>query len=170
MTQKHTDPNTFLRNLVTKKGKSDRLGVYLTGVNVVADANADYGYDVETSRIEKLLKTVSNRIEGDWNRVLVETRLNNEQIVHPLTFDVGGGDVTVFFIAEGHEMSAMVFIPTLLVTEFVTEIAFYGHMLHQVASFAGKTPTSVKFTIGAAFMDWEDLVEQGSAREVDVGF
>jgi hypothetical protein len=67
-------------------------------------------------------------------------------------------------------MSAMVFIPTLLVTEFVSEVAFYSQLLTEVAAFAGKTPTSVKFTLGAALMDWDDLVEQGCAREVDVGF
>jgi hypothetical protein len=117
-----------------------------------------------------MLAQVSSKVEASWNRVLVGARLNTNEIIHPFTFDSGGGIVTVYFVTEGHEMSSMVFIPTLLVTEFVTEVAFYSQMLRQVASFAGKTPTSVKFTIGAALMDWEDLVEQGCAREVDVGF
>ena len=170
MTQKHTDPYTFLRNLVTRKGKSDLLGVYLTGVNVVADATANYGYEINFNRVEKNLEQVLSKEEAAWNKVLVGTRKNSDEIVHTFTFEGGEEFITVYFLSEGHEMSAMVFIPTLLVTEFVTEVAFYGEMLRRVASFAGKTPTSVKFTLGAAFMDWDELVEQGCAREVDVGF
>ena len=67
-------------------------------------------------------------------------------------------------------MSAMVFIPTLVVEEFVTEVTFFQHLLREVASFAGKTSTSIRFIIGAVSMDWEDLVERGGAQEVDVGF
>lgn len=170
MTQKHTDPFTFLRNLVTKKGKSDLLGVYLTGVNVVADATANYGYEVNLYQVEKYLDQVLSKEEAAWNKILVGTRRNTDEIVHAFSFERGEELVTVYFLSEGHEMSTMVFIPTLLVTEFVTEVAFHSEMLRRVASFAGKTPTSVKFTLGAAFMDWDDLVEQGCAREVDVGF
>jgi hypothetical protein len=39
-----------------------------------------------------------------------------------------------------------------------------------VAQFAGKTPTSIRFTIGAVSMEWDELVENGCAREVDIGF
>jgi hypothetical protein len=76
----------------------------------------------------------------------------------------------VYFLVEGHEMSAMVFIPTLVVEEFVTEVTFYQHLLREVSSFAGKTPTAIRFTLGAVSMEWDDLVERGCAREVDVGF
>jgi hypothetical protein len=67
-------------------------------------------------------------------------------------------------------MSAMVFIPTLVVAEFVTEVTFFQHLLKEIAHFAGKTATSIRFVIGAVSMEWDDLVEQGCAREVDVGF
>jgi hypothetical protein len=43
-------------------------------------------------------------------------------------------------------------------------------LLCNVANFAGKVPTSIRFTIGAVSMDWDDLVEHGGAREVDIGF
>jgi len=67
-------------------------------------------------------------------------------------------------------MSAMVFIPTLVVPEFVSEVTFYQQLLYEVASFAGKTATSIRFTIGAVSMEWDDLVETGCARQVDIGF
>jgi hypothetical protein len=64
----------------------------------------------------------------------------------------------------------MVFIPTLLVNEFVTEITFFQHLLRYVARFAGKTPTTIRFTLGAVTMEWEDMVNQGHAQEVEMSW
>jgi hypothetical protein len=170
MAPKITDPNTFLASLVSKKGKSDLFGVYLTGVNVLADSTIDYGYGVSASEIERDLRSVFARDEHDWNRLLVETRSGDTEIVFPISFLRGVEPITVYFAVEGNEMSCMVFIPTLVVEEFVTEVTFFQALLKKVAHFAGKTSTSIRFTIGAASMQWDDLVEQGHAREVDVGF
>lgn len=170
MAPKLSDPNSFLVNLIAKKGKSDLFGVYLTGVNVLADAREDYGYEVSWQSIERDLQSVFAREETDWNRLLVSTRRGNEEIIYPISFIRGREPNTVYFAVEGHEMSAMVFIPTLLVDEFVTEVTFFQLLLREVAAFAGKTSTSIRFTIGAVSMEWEDMVERGHAREVDVGF
>jgi hypothetical protein len=170
MAPKITDPNTFLTNLVSKKGKSDLYGVYLTGVNVLADATENYGYSVSLDMIERQIEQVFAQDERDWNHLLVETRRNLEEIIHPISFIRGREPNTVYFVVEGHEMSAMVFIPTLVVDEFVTEVTFYQHLLREIAHFAGKTPASIRFTIGAVSMEWDDLVERGCAREVDIGF
>jgi hypothetical protein len=170
MAPKLTDPNSFLTSLVTKKGKSDRYGVYLTGVNVAAAATEDYEYEVSLEQIEREIHHLFLKDANDWNALLVETRRETEEIVFPISFIRGREPNTVYFLVEGHEMSAMVFIPTLVVEEFVTEVTFYQHLLKQVALFAGKTPTSIRFTLGAVSMEWDDLVERGCAREVDVGF
>lgn len=170
MAPKITDPNTFLTNLVTRKGKSDLYGVYLTGVNVIADAQEDYGYAVSLDTAEREVQSLMLREEADWNQLLVETRRNREEIVHPISFIRGREPNTIYFVCEGHEMSAMVFIPTLVIPEFVTEVTFFQLLLREVASFAGKVPTSIRFTIGAVSMEWDDLVERGCAREVDIGF
>jgi hypothetical protein len=170
MAPKITDPNTFLINIVSRKGKSDLYGVYLTGVNILADASEDYGYQVSEENINREIETLLLREGTDWNHLLVETRRSQEEIIHPISFIRGREPNTVYFISEGHEMSAMVFIPTLVVPEFVTEVTFFQHLLREVASFAGKTPTSIRFTIGAVSMEWDELVERGCAREVDIGF
>jgi hypothetical protein len=170
MAQKISDPNSFLLGLVSKKGRSDLYGVYLTGVNVLADALTDYGYEVSRSAIDKEITNVFARNEAKWNEILVETRRNQDEIIFSIAFLRGVDDVTVYFAVEGIEMSCMVFIPTIVVSEFVTEVTFFQELLKEVAYFAGKTPTSVRFTIGAASMEWDDLVEKGHAREVDVGF
>lgn len=170
MAPKITDPNSFLINLVSRKGRSDLYGVYLTGVNILADANEDYDYDVRHSLIEQQVETLFLREEPDWNQLLVSTRRDEDEIVHPISFLRGREPITVYFVCEGHEMSAMVFIPTLVVEEFVTEVTFFQYLLRKVAKFAGKTSSSIRFTIGAVSMEWDDLVERGCAQEVDVGF
>ena len=170
MAPKITDPNSFLTNLVSRKGKSDLYGVYLTGVSVLAESTEDYEYRVNHERIEQEVQALFIREEPDWNSLLVSTRRDEEEIVHPISFIRGREPITVYFVCEGREMSAMVFIPTLVVDEFVTEVTFFQYLLGKVAHFAGKTPTSIRFTIGAVSMEWDDVVESGFAKEVDIGF
>lgn len=170
MAPKLTDPVNFLTNLVSRKGKSDLYGVYLTGVNILASAAEDYGYEVDRTTIDKNVQNLFAQDETDWNQLLVETRRNTDEIVHPISFIRGREPNTVYFLSEGHEMSAMVFIPTLVVEEFVTEVTFFQALLCSVANFAGKTPTTIRFVLGAVSMEWDELVERGCAREVDIGF
>jgi hypothetical protein len=170
MAPKLTDPNSFLTSLVTKRGRSDLYGVYLTGVNIVANATEDYGYNVPPDLIERELKSVLAQEANDWNALLVETRRHEDEIVFPISFLRGREPNTVYFVVEGHEMSAMVFIPTVVVDEFVSEVTFFQRLLQEVSDFAGKTPTTLRFTIGSVSMAWDDLVERGCAREVDIGF
>ena len=170
MAPKLTDPNSFLTSLVTKKGKSDLYGVYLTGVNILASATENYDYNVSLESIERDVQNIFAQDANDWNALLVETRRETEEIVFPISFIRGREPNTIYFVVEGHEMSAMVFIPTLVVDEFVTEVTFYQRLVKEVAQFAGKVPTSVRFTMGAVSMDWDNLVERGGAREVDIGF
>ena len=170
MSPKLTDPATFLTSLVTKKGKSELYGIYLTGVNILASATENYDYAVSLAQIEKEVQQIFAQDPNDWNALLVETRRETEEVVFPISFIRGREPNTVYFVVEGHEMSAMVFIPTLVVEEFVTEVTFFQHLLCSVANFAGKVPTSIRFTVGAVSMDWDDLVERGGAREVDIGF
>jgi hypothetical protein len=170
MSPKLTDPNSFLTSLVSRKGRSDLYGVYLTGVNILANATEDYNYEVSLDNIEKEVQNLLTQEEADWNQLLVETRRSTDEIVFPISFPRNREPTTVYFVVEGNEMSAMVFIPTSIVSDFVTEVTFFQHLLREVASFAGKTPTTIRFTIGAVSMEWDDLVECGCAREVDIGF
>lgn len=170
MTPKLTDPANFLTNLLTKKGRSDLYGVYLTGVNVLASATENYDYDVPLEAVERDTERVFAQDPNDWNALLVETRRETEEIVFPISFIRGREPNTVYFVVEGHEMSAMVFIPTLVTEEFAAEVTFFQHLLREVSHFSGKTPTTIRFTLGSVSMQWDDLVERGCAREVDVGF
>jgi hypothetical protein len=170
MAQKIADPVTFLRSLVSRKGRSDLYGVYLTSVNVVADSQIDYQYDVPPGDTDKALRNLFSREEADWNQLLVDTRTNDSEIVHPIAFLHCGEPVTVFFISEGNEMSCSVAIPKLDVNEFYFDVVFFQALLKKVAAFAGKSPTSIKFLLGAASLDWDHLVERGEVEEVTVGF
>jgi len=170
MAKSITDPLSFLTNLLTNKGRSDLYGIYLTSVTVLAECEAEYNYDVSESNINFEVESLLRQDEDDWNRLLVQVRRDQNQIVFPIAFLRNREPVTTYLIVEGNEISLSVSIPTLVLTEFVTEVTFYQHLLKEVALFAGKTPTSIRFTIGAVSMEWDEVVERGCAREVDVGF
>jgi len=170
MAQKITDPVTFLKNLVSRKGRSDREGVYLTGVNVAADGSTDYDYDVCPIKIESNIDNLWAREENLWNSLLVNIRRRPEELSHSITFSHSGEDVTVYYLTEDHDASALVFIPKLEVSDFVYEVTFHQRLLQRVAEFAGKTPNTLKFILGAAFLSWDEMVDEGYAQEVDVGF
>ena len=165
---KITDPHSFLRNLVLRKGRSDVDGVILTAVTVQADALEDYDYHDSQWNIERDLRNVFARDESDWNRLLVETRRNSDEIVHPISFLQTNEPVTVYFITEGHFMSAMVFLPSVMLEEFQYEVTLFQRMLREVASFADKAPDTLKFVIGVAIASWDDMVERGEAQEVEI--
>ena len=170
MSPKIQDPHSFLSSLLSKKGKSDLYGVYLTGVSILAEASLDYGYESSNSDPDREIRSLFSREEEGWNRLLVETRMNTQELIYPISFHRRAEPVTVFFSSEGHDMSCMVFIPTLVHNEFPAEVVFFQAMLKTVAAFAGKIPTSIRFTLGAVSMEWDDLVERGHAKEVEVGF
>ena len=170
MAPKISDPHTFLTSLLTKKGRSELYGIYLTGVNVLANATEDYGYEVVPGLVEKEIEQLMAQEAHDWNALLVEIRRQTNETIFPISFLRGREPVTTYFVVEGREMSAMVFIPTLVLDEFVTEVTFFQGLLREVAAFGGKTATTIRFTIGAVSTDWDDVVEKGCAREVDIGF
>lgn len=171
MTLKITDPNSFLFNLVSKKGKSDLYGIYLTGVNVLADAYIDYEYPVSREQVEREVEVTLSAADGaDWNHLLVDMRRNrNDEIAFPISFLRGREPVTVYFLIEGNDISSMVFIPALVVDEFATEVVFYQRLLTEVARFTGKTATTIRFTLGAVSIEWDEAVGRGYAQEVDIG-
>jgi hypothetical protein len=144
--------------------------VYLTGVSILADATEDYGYNVSLAETERQVERTFIEEEDDWNRLRVETRRNVNEIIFPISFLRGREPNTVYFVVEGNEISAMVFIPTLVVDEFATEVTFFQALLRDIASFAGKTPTTIRFTLGAVSMEWDEVVDSGHARQVDIGF
>lgn len=167
---KIVDPHSFLRSLVTRKGRSDVDGVVLTSVNVQADALGDYGY-IDPHPHWNIARDLSRLFEqdrSDWDRLLVDTRRNSTEIVHPISFIQGTEPVTVYFITEDDFMSAMVFLPSVVLDEFPYEVTLFQQLLKEVASFAGKAPDSLRFTIGVAVAGWDDLVEHGHAQEVEI--
>ena len=89
MSPKLTDPNSFLTSLVIRKGRSDRYGIYLTGVNILADSTEDYGYPVSAD-IYREVEALFLRERTDWNQLLVATRREPDEIVTRSRSFVGG--------------------------------------------------------------------------------
>lgn len=168
MAPKIHDPNQFVQSLVSRKGKSDLFGVHLTGVNVLANAEENYDYEVNDTVISQELENILFRERNDWNQLLVDIRQDYEQIVFPISFLKGREPYTVFFATEDRHMSCMVFIPSLIATEFPQEVVFFQQLLRYVADFAGKVPTTIRFTLGCVTIEWTEMVGRGEAREVTI--
>jgi hypothetical protein len=168
MAPKLTDPNSFLQNLVSRKGKSDLFGTYLTGVNILANAEEDYGYGIPFDEIEREIENTFINDRNDWNNLLVQTRMERHEFLFPISFVRSGEPYTVYFVVEGNKISSMVFIPSLTACEFKKEVVFFQALLKEVSLFAGKTPTTLRFTLGAVSISWDDLVDTGHARAVDI--
>jgi len=165
---KIVDPHSFLRNLVLRKGRSDVDGVVLTAVNVQADALENYNYSNPHWDIKREIHRFFEQDRADWDRLLVDTRQNETEIVHPISFIQGTEPVSIFFITEGYDMSALVFLPSVMLDEFPYEVTLFQQLLKEVASFAGKAPNSLKFVIGVAIAGWDDMVERGEAQEIEI--
>jgi hypothetical protein len=170
MTQKFIDPYSFLRNLLTKKGKSDLEGVYLASVNVAADVQTDYGYEISSYDVERRVRKFYESDSAEWNALLVSMRRFPLEIAHSFVLKEKPHPTMVTFISDGSELSCNVCSPSLVLDEFVTEVAVFQQLTQEVAKFAGKIPTTLRFSFGVVTVFWDDLVEWGEAREVDVGF
>ena len=158
----------FLQNLVTKKGRSDVEGVYLTNATVVALATEDYGYEFDTTSVERDLENMW-RNERAWNDLVVAL-LRDVQITEHISFAYGSEQSIMQFFQEGHELSAHVYIPEVDAGSFVYDVTFFTTILTDVARFTGKTPTTVRFTIGYSLLYWDDMVKQGSVKEMDFNY
>lgn len=168
MTQKIGDPVQFLQTLVTKKGRSDVEGVYLTNVTVLAFANEDYGYEYDPTQVERDLEVMWAQ-QQEWHTLLYKIK-RYERSCESITFPYGDDHATTVFINESGNLSLLVFIPELEASDFVYDVTYFTTLLQQVARFTGKTCSTVKFTIGYSLLYWDDMVKQGNAKEMDLNF
>ena len=168
MALKLGDPVQFLQNLVIKKGRSDLEGVYLVNASVVASASEDYGYEYDTTQVERDLENMWTR-ERAWNDLLVALRRDGKTTEH-ISFTYGSEQSIMQFFQEGHDLSAHVYIPEVDAGEFVYDVTYFTTLLSDVARFTGKNPTTVKFTLGYCLLCWSDMVKRGEVQEIDVGY
>lgn len=177
MSNSANDPVLYLKSLVSKKGKSFSNGVYYTNPSVSVDANWDCpSYVIEQTRINRLVQDFFlGFFDGEedeswrnlWNSVLVSLRLSDEEVdIHSIV----AKDHLLEFISEDNDLTLKITVPHLDVPQFASEVLFYLGVLKRVAQFACKTPIGLRFSIGIASLDWDDVVGLGGARKVDVSF
>ena len=162
------DPVTFLKNSLTKRGKTDPKGVYLTNLSITADAGADYGYDEPSGGVAQLVRREIDEGDG-WGKLLIQIRRQPESEIHR-TLDGPFGKCIIQFIPEDHDLSCNVFIARLEVNNFEYCVRVFQEFLKSFAEFAGLTPTYVRFTVGVALYTWPQMVEDGVAEEREIEY
>ena len=165
MTKKVNDPVSYLKGLVSGRGKSSSDGVYYAHCTVMAEVEGDYGYEMRTSP-KWDADYAYTRSSEKLNETLVQLRKESGIVVSSYM------NVKDFiqFISEDHDLTMSVTIPTVTLEDFAYKVVYYQTFFKKVAKFAGKTPTQIRFFIGTATMSWEELVDSGEAQEIDVGF
>ena len=165
MTQTYKDPQSYLDSAVSKRGKSGSFGVYLSNVTVVAEANTDYGYKAFTPAGDILCPMFPVE-EGKWFELLVTLRSQRVQKQCTLL----NGSQVYQFLPEGGYMGLNIFLPEVFTRSFQHEVLVAQNTLSEVSNFVGKLPSTIRFNIGVAWKDWEDMVESGEAEEVEYSY
>lgn len=158
------DPVTYFNNQITKRGKSDKYGVYLTNLSLLFEATEDYGYTEVCRRSgldDKFL--VQIREDAILSQDVVRARFTSETTIC-------GHTCGITFIAEDHDAYLLCMMPELNRENLPNVVFSLQSTLRYLAQFAGKTPTTVRVIIGVATMSWDDMVDQGYAAEVEVGW
>jgi hypothetical protein len=184
MSKKTTEPVSFLRNLVHKKGKSVAEGVYFpypvvtfsVSDHVGQDHPLDWSSDKEFEKgnpEEFAVKCFNGHVEdfvntSDWNEILVRLRKETSWCIEAIV--AGGGGDLLEFMVDYHDLSLRVVSPLLSTEDFEFNARFHKKLLKEVAAFAGKTPSTIRFAAGMAFSPWDEVVDYGEARAVDVSY
>ena len=158
------DPVTFLKSSLTRRGKTDPKGVYLTNLVVSAEAEADYGYEKNIAANPAQLVQLAMEEYDPWEKMLIALRKNPESELHE-NITSPFGSCILQFIPEDHDLSCNVFIPRLDVTTFDYCVCVFQEFLKVFAKFAGLTPAHVRFIIGVAIYPWSQMTEDGFAEE-----
>jgi hypothetical protein len=145
MTNKHSDPVSYLENSVKSRGKSSADGVYLTHITVMTPV-LDGPFDPPCSPSAEAIESF-HRPDPEWNEILVRLRRDKNDIIQSI---IHRDSHLLQFISEGHDISLCVVVPSLQVSDFEREVHYYITLLKKVSQFVGSTPTQVRFSIGVA--------------------
>lgn len=174
MSKSLSDSVLYLKNLVSKKGKSFKGGVYYINPSISIDVEGDFTpYALEQDQANDSVTDFLNGYGHDsqwlncWNSLLVNLRCSTADVD---IYSIVAREHLLEFISEDTDLTLKVTVPQQDIAQFPPEVLFYRGLLRRVARFAGKTPVGLRFSIGIASLDWDDVVGLGEARKVDVSF
>jgi len=166
MAQTYKDPHSYLNESLVKRGKSGHQEVYLTHVTVVAEAEADYGYRVSPQKFDFFAPLGNYYNSPEWLILLVSLRSQGTDTQRTIIFD----QTTFQFLPEGSHLSLNIFFPERNVETFDYDVLAAQDMLREVAKFAGKIPTTIRFNLGLVKKSYETMVEDGEVEELEFSF
>jgi hypothetical protein len=138
----------------------------MRGISVAA-TQEDYGYAIDYQDVRDRVHQDLEFDRAVWDPVLVNLRRKSHSEVA-----IGLGTIPEMrhFMIDGIDLSMIITLPEINVSDFEDIVVHSQVLLRAVAEFAGLVPTTVLFNIGHATLDWDDMISQGYAHEVEVGF
>lgn len=153
------DPAAFLKDLVSRKGESQRYATSFYGANLTFDPNEHAHSDTHSDTLEFL----GNLAQEDGKyRKLITYLCHGEVVSDVYRFKEYFGLVGVFaYINKDTDGLRVTFcLPRANASRFSLDIEILSHMALHWAKIARKDIESVRVFIDQAFLRWEDMEEE----------
>ena len=154
------DPAAFLKDLVARRGQSQRYATVFSGANVSFDPNEHSHSDTYTDTLSFLQRLAEN--SRKYQRVI--TWLGHadhveEHFVFPEYFGLTG---VVAYIRKDKEegFSVSFCFPQANISRIYVDVEILSHIALRWAKIANHELNEVRLFINYAFLKWEDMEEE----------
>ena len=153
------DPATFLKDLVSRKGESQRHATVFHGANLAFDPNEHSHSDTHADTLGFLGQLAQ---EDEKYRKLITYLCHGDVVsdVYPFKeyFGLSGAFAYISKDAEGFRTTFC--FPLINANRFHLDVEILSHIALHWAKVARKDEVSVRVFIDQAFLRWEDMEEE----------
>jgi hypothetical protein len=153
------DPAAFLKDLVSRKGESQRYATVFHGANLTFDPNEHAHSDTYDDTHAFLRGILEN--DGKYRKVaafLCHADTVSDVFRFKEYFGMNG--VFVYIYKTPEDFKATFCFPMVNASRFHLDVEILSHMALHWAKIAGKEVESVRVFIDRAFLRWEDMEEE----------
>jgi hypothetical protein len=153
------DPAAFLKDLVSRKGESQRHATVFNGANLSFDPNEHSHSDT----YDDTFGFINDIVQKDGKyRKLVAFLCHGDTVSDVYRFEYYFGLKGVFaYVHKDPESFRVTFcFPLINASRFHVDVEILSHIACHWAKIAGKDIESVRVFIDQAFLRWEDMEEE----------
>lgn len=165
------DPANYLKNLIAKKGNSERYATVFHGANLMWDPREHSHSDTYDDTMAFLAQCTEN---DEPYKQLVWDLIHHTDGNYTYKFEDYWGVRGVFvFISKGYEEDHITItygFPNVNASKFYLDVEILSHISLKWAKVAGRSIEEVRVFIDQAFLRWEDMENDnllGLERESD---
>lgn len=154
------DPAAFLKDLIARRGQSQRYATVFHGANVLFDPREHSHSDTYTDTLSYMQRLAET--SGKYRRVVTWLSHANhvdETYRFPEYFGLDG--VVAYIRKDKEEGFSVTFcFPSANISRISVDVEIMSHIALLWAKIAGHDLTEVRLFINYAFLKWEDMEEE----------